>query len=161
MLIFVCAPCYRTSGMRRVVIVDGTRTPFVKAGTLYAELDVLDLAKVATTEALARCEVSPSDVDEVNYGNVSRPVVYHNLAREIVLALAMPPRIPAFTVGMACASACVAITNAVDHIAGGSAAWRGRSSDPRRTSRLREPAPARVVGGTELGQPHVLNNLGN
>ena len=107
--------------MRRVVIVGGTRTPFVKAGTLYAELDVLDLAKAATTEALARCEVSPSDVDEVIYGNVSRPVAYHNLAREIVLALAMPPRIPASTVGMACASACVAITNAADHIAVGSA----------------------------------------
>jgi len=107
--------------MRRVVIVGGTRTPFVRAGTLYAELDVLDLAKAATTEALARSEVAPGDVDEVIYGNVSRPVAYHNLAREIVLALAMPPRIPAFTVGMACASACVAITNAADHIAAGSA----------------------------------------
>lgn len=63
--------------MRRVVIVGGTCTPLVKAGTLYAELDVLDLAKGATTEALARREVSPRDVDEVIYGNVSRPVAYH------------------------------------------------------------------------------------
>ncbi len=107
--------------MRRAVIVGGSRTPFVKAGTAYAELDVLDLAKAATTEALARCEVSPRDVDEVVYGNVSRPVAYHNLAREIVLALSMPSRIPAFTVGMACASACVAITAAADHIAVGGA----------------------------------------
>ncbi len=107
--------------MRRAVIVGGSRTPFVKAGTAYAELDVLDLAKGATTEALARCEVSPRDVDEVVYGNVSRPVAYHNLAREIVLALSMPSRIPAFTVGMACASACVAITTAADHIAVGGA----------------------------------------
>ena len=107
--------------MRRAVIVGGARTPFVKAGTLYAELDVLDLAKAATTEALARCEVAPLDVDLVIYGNVSRPVAYHNLAREIVLALSMPPRIPAFTVGMACASACVAITTGADHIAGGNA----------------------------------------
>ncbi len=103
------------------MILGGSRTPFVRAGTAYAELDVLDLARAATVEALARCEVSAEDVDEVVYGNVSRPVSYHNLAREIVLALSLPARIPAFTVGMACASACVAITTAADHIAVGSA----------------------------------------
>ena len=107
--------------MPRAVILGGSRTPFVRAGTAYAELDVLDLARAATVEALARCEVAAEDVDEVIYGNVSRPVAYHNLAREIVLALSLPARIPAFTVGMACASACVAITNAADHVAVGSA----------------------------------------
>src|SRR2546428_3565416 len=107
--------------MARAVIVGGSRTPFVKAGTAFAQLDVLELATAATTEALAHAELSPEDVDEVVYGNVSRPVAYHNLAREIVLSLSLPARIPAFTVGMACASACVAITSAADHIAGGSA----------------------------------------
>src|SRR2546426_1019516 len=107
--------------MARAVIVGGSRTPFVKAGTAFAELDVLELATAATNEAIARSELSPDDVDEVVYGNVSRPVAYHNLAREIVLSLSLPARIPAFTVGMACASACVAITSAADHIAGGSA----------------------------------------
>jgi acetyl-CoA acyltransferase len=94
----------------------------VKAGTAFADLDVLDLARAATAEALARTEIDASEVDEVVFGNVARPVAYHNLAREVVLSLSMPPRIPAFTVGLACASACVAITSAVDHIAGGSAA---------------------------------------
>ncbi len=107
--------------MPRAVILGGSRTPFVRAGTAYAELDVLDLARAATVDALARCEVSAEDVDEVVYGNVSRPVSYHNLAREIVLALSLPARIPAFTVGMACASACVAITTAADHVAVGGA----------------------------------------
>src|SRR5213593_4538907 len=107
--------------MARAVIVGGSRTPFVKAGTAFAQLDVLELATAATTEALAHAELSPEDVDEVVYGNVSRPVAYHNLAREIVLSLSLPARIPAFTVGMACASACVAITSAADHIVGGGA----------------------------------------
>src|SRR5437867_12904576 len=107
--------------MARAVIVGGSRSPFVKAGTACAQLDVLELATAATTEALAHAELSPEDVDEVVYGNVSRPVAYHNLAREIVLSLSLPARIPAFTVGMACASACVAITSAADHIAGGNA----------------------------------------
>lgn len=108
--------------MRRAVLLGGARTPFVKAGTSFADLDVLDLARSATAEALAGTAVDPLSVDEIIYGNVTRPVAYHNLAREIVLALDMPPTIPAFTVGLACASACVAVTSAADHIGAGTAA---------------------------------------
>src|SRR5205085_7201610 len=109
------------SARPRVLILGGARTPFVRAGTEFADLDVLDLARAATSEALARTELDPGQVDEVISGNVARPVAYHNLAREVVLSLSMPTRIPAFTVGLACASACVAITSAADHIAGGNA----------------------------------------
>ena len=107
--------------MPRAAVLGGARTPFVRAGTAFADLDVLDLARAATAEALARSDVDPRAVDEVVFGNVARPVAYHNLAREVVLSLSMPARIPAFTVGMACASACVAITSAADHIAAGTA----------------------------------------
>jgi acetyl-CoA acyltransferase len=107
--------------MPRAAILGGARTPFVRAGTAFAELDVLDLARAATAEALARTEVDARDVDEVIFGNVARPVAYHNLAREVVLSLSMPAQIPAFTVGLACASACVAITSAADHIVTGNA----------------------------------------
>lgn len=107
--------------MQRAVILGGARTPFVKAGQAFAELDVLDLARAATGEALARTEIDPRHVSEVILGNVARPVAYHNLAREVVLSLSMPAEIPAYTVGLACASACVAITNAADHIATGNA----------------------------------------
>ena len=93
----------------------------MKAGTELAGLDVLELAKAATVEALARTEVALEDVGEVIWGNVTRPVAYHNLARELALALSLPPTAPAFTVGMACASACVAITTAADHVAAGTA----------------------------------------
>jgi acetyl-CoA acyltransferase len=103
------------------VIAGGFRTPFVRAGTDLADADVLALATAATVETLARTETSPSSIDEIVYGNVSRPVAYHNLAREIVLALDLPTSIYASSVGMACASACVAITDASDHIAVGTA----------------------------------------
>src|SRR5437016_10584037 len=109
------------SPMPRVLILGGARTPFVRAGTDLAELDVLDLARAATAEALARTEIDVGQVDEVIFGNVARPVAYHNLAREVVLSLSMPTHVPAFTVGLACASACVAITSAADHIATGNA----------------------------------------
>ena len=107
--------------MSRAVILGGARTPFVKAGTAFAELDVLDLARAAASEALARSEVDAHELDLVVFGNVARPVAYHNLAREVVLALSMPTHIPAFSVGLACASACVAITSAADQIATGNA----------------------------------------
>ena len=107
--------------MRRAVIAGGWRTPFVKAGTALADADVLELASAATAETLARTETPAGTVDEIVYGNVSRPVAYHNLAREIVLALDLPASIYASSVGMACASACVAITDAADHIAVGTA----------------------------------------
>ena len=109
------------TAMRRAVIAGGWRTPFVKAGTDLASADVLELATAATAETLARTETTASSVDEIIYGNVSRPVAYHNLAREIVLALDLPTSIYASSVGMACASACVAITDASDHIAVGTA----------------------------------------
>jgi len=107
--------------VQRAVIAGGYRTPFVRAGTALADADVLELATAATAETLARTETAPATVDEVVYGNVSRPVAYHNLAREVVLALDLPTSIYASSVGMACASACVAITTAADHIAVGSA----------------------------------------
>ena len=105
--------------MQRAVIAGGYRTPFVRAGTELADADVLELATVATAETLARTETKASTVDEIVYGNVSRPVAYHNIAREVVLALDLPTSIYASSVGMACASACVAITTAADRIAVG------------------------------------------
>ncbi len=106
----------RTTPARRTAVVDGYRTPFVKAGTSFAELDTLDLAAAVTRELLRRSEIDGSLIDELLYGNVSRPVKYHNLAREIVLATGMPKTIPAATVSLACASACQAITDAANLI---------------------------------------------
>lgn len=101
---------------KKTAIVEGRRTPFAKAGTAFADLDVFELGRVAAVEVLQRSEIDPAEVDHIIWGNVSRPVKYHNLAREIGLAAGTPPSVPAFTVGMACASACQAATNGIDLI---------------------------------------------
>lgn len=101
---------------RRAAIIAGVRTPFVRAGTSFAALDLLDLARAATVELLARTELDPRTIDHLIYGNVMRPVKYSNLARELVLAAGLPRSIPADTVSLACASACQAITNATNLI---------------------------------------------
>ncbi|HZU12396.1 MAG TPA: acetyl-CoA C-acyltransferase [Chloroflexota bacterium] len=104
-----------TAPTRRAAIIDGRRTPFLKAGTGLADLDVLALGTIAVREVLAHAEMDGQEVDEIVIGNVSRPVRYHNLAREIGLAT-LPRTVPAFTVGLACASACQAVTSAADSI---------------------------------------------
>src|SRR5947209_5845104 len=100
----------------RAAIIEGRRTPFVKAGTAFSDLDVFDLGLTAASEVIERSDLDPAEVEQVIFGNVSRPVKYHNLAREVSLAAGIPASIPAFTVGMACASACQAATSAVDLI---------------------------------------------
>jgi acetyl-CoA acyltransferase len=101
---------------REVAIVEGRRTPFTKAGTDLADLDVYDLGRTAVVEVLARSEIDPAAVDGIVFGNVMRPVQYHNLAREIALGSAIPRTAPAQTVSLACASACAAATSAIDAI---------------------------------------------
>src|SRR5258707_11287158 len=109
-------PRTKSALQRRAAIVAGLRKPFRKAGTDFAQLDVLELARAVTVELLQRSELAPSDVDHVIYGNVTRPVQYSNLARELVLATGLPKQTPADTVTLACASAGQAITAATNLI---------------------------------------------
>ncbi|HZS94096.1 MAG TPA: acetyl-CoA C-acyltransferase [Chloroflexota bacterium] len=100
----------------QAAIVEGRRTPFAKAGTALADLDVFDLGRTAAVEIVQRADLDPGEIDQIVFGNVTRPVKYHNLAREIGLSIGAPATIPAFTVSLACASACQAVTSAVDTI---------------------------------------------
>lgn len=51
--------------MERVAIIDGCRTPFVKAWTDFINLTSLDLAKIATSELINKTELDPESIDEV------------------------------------------------------------------------------------------------
>lgn len=101
---------------KRVAIVYGLRTPFVKSGTLFQNLSSLDLGKIATVELINRSEIDPKEIDEVVFGAVIPSVKTPNLARDIALNSGIPSSAPAYTVGTACASANRAITNAAESI---------------------------------------------
>ncbi|HUG54935.1 MAG TPA: acetyl-CoA C-acyltransferase, partial [Vicinamibacteria bacterium] len=105
----------------RVAVIAGCRTPFAKASTVYKDLSAVDLAKVAVRELLERAEVDPASVDTVVMGQVIPSVRAPNLAREVVLGTAMPPRVPAHTVNRACASANEAIAEVASAILRGHA----------------------------------------
>jgi acetyl-CoA acyltransferase len=60
-------------------------------------------------------------VDHVVYGTVVQSVQEPNIAREVTLGAGLPPRVPSFTVGRACASSNQAITSGAEQIALGMA----------------------------------------
>ncbi|MGE0492801.1 MAG: acetyl-CoA C-acyltransferase [Vulcanimicrobiota bacterium] len=109
----------KASTGERVVIVDGVRTPFVKAYTDFKDMTTVDLAKTATRELLERTELDPEEIDEVIMGCVLPSVHAPNLAREVVLALGLPARIGGFTLGRACASSAQAVITAAEGILAG------------------------------------------
>jgi acetyl-CoA acyltransferase len=106
---------------RRVAIIDGCRTPFLRSGTEFRDMTAIDLGTLAVRELINRAEMEASAVDEVVYGTVVHSVQAPNIAREVMLRSGMPPHIPAFTVSRACASSNQAITSAAEQIALGQA----------------------------------------
>jgi acetyl-CoA acyltransferase len=102
---------------RRVAIVAGCRTPFLKSNSEFRELTAIDLGTLAVRELVSRSELEGSDIDEVVYGTVVHSVQAPNIAREVMLRAGIPPQVPAFTVSRACASSNQAITSAAETIA--------------------------------------------
>jgi acetyl-CoA acyltransferase len=101
---------------RRVAIVDGCRTPFIKSGTVFKDFSSYDLGKIATVELLNRTELDPTEIDEVIFGTVIPTIKTSNIAREVSIDAGIPLRVPAFSVARACASANQAITSAAEAI---------------------------------------------
>lgn len=109
------------SGRRRVAIVRGLRTPFVKAGTVFAGLTALDLGRMVVQELVQRTELDPNEIDQVVFGQVIPGLTAPSIAREVVLAAGLPKKIDTFTVSRACATSIQAMTTAANAIAVGEA----------------------------------------
>jgi len=106
---------------RRVVLVDGVRTPFMRAGTAYLSQTSYDLARTVLRGLLERAGVAPESVGYVVMGTVIQNISTSNVARDAALAAGLPSSVPAHTVTMACISANQAITSALETIRAGKA----------------------------------------
>ena len=106
---------------RRVAIVAGLRTPFMKSGTNYRSLSTLDLGKAVVTELVQRNGLEGDHIDQIVYGAVVADVTAPNIAREIVLGTALPRSIDAFSVSRACATSTQAIVDGTKAILMGEA----------------------------------------
>src|SRR5215468_6578905 len=103
----------------RLVIVDGVRTPFCKAGTELAGCGADELGRIAVNALLSRTGLDPALVDEVIFGCVAQPVDAANVARVIALRAGIPESVPAVTVQRNCASGCEALTLAHEKLQAG------------------------------------------
>lgn len=103
----------------RLVIVDGVRTPFSRAGTDLGPLAADELGRIAVNALLTRTGLDPALIDEVIFGCVAQPADAVNIARVIALRAGIPKSVPAFTVSRNCASGCEAVTQAQEKISTG------------------------------------------
>ena len=106
---------------RDVVVVDGVRTPYAKAGTELKGVSAAELGRVVVTELLARTDFDPEGLDQVIFGNIAQPPDAVNVARVAALKAGVPDRVPAFTVNRLCGSGLQSIMDAYYRIAAGDA----------------------------------------
>ena len=85
--------------MADVFIVPGLRTPFVKAGTVFAKHTAIELS-VPVLKAMN----SRTAPDFVIWGQVIPDATVSNIARELIFEAKMSPNIPAFSTVMACST---------------------------------------------------------
>lgn len=107
--------------MKKVVVVDGTRTPFLKSGTEYMDLLSYQLGQYAISGLLKKTGINPKSVDRVIMGTVISNVKTSNVAREAALTAGIPYTTPCSTVTQACISANQAISSGVEQIMAGQA----------------------------------------
>lgn len=104
-------------GNRRVAIIGGLRTPFVKANTVFNDLTALDLGRIVVQELVQRYDLDPEQIDELVFGQVVPSLTASSIARELVLLTGLPRRIETHTVMRACATSIQATVDVARSIA--------------------------------------------
>ena len=106
---------------REVVVVDGLRTPYARAGTLLKDVPAQELGRIVIGELLARTGFDPAGLDQVILGNIAEPPDAVNVSRVAALRAGVPARVPAYTVNRLCGSGLESIVDAAYRIAAGDA----------------------------------------
>ena len=107
--------------MKKVVIIDGCRTPFLRSGTDYMDLMSYQLGGFAIKGLLNKTGIDPAQVNTVIMGNVISNIKTPNVAREAALMAGVPNTTPCRTVSQACISANRAIADGCLEIMAGHA----------------------------------------
>jgi len=102
-----------------VYLVDGSRTPFIKARAKPGPFKHADLGIYAARSLLLRMPFAATEFDEVIFGATMPGPDEANIARVVALRLGCGDRVPAYTVQRNCASGMQALDNAAMSIACG------------------------------------------
>lgn len=99
----------------RVAIVAGSRTPFVRAGSVFKKHTALNLAIHSVLSLLDKTEIKKEDIEELVYGIVVTDPRIPHLAREVVLS-SMSSKLQALTITNNCITGLSAIRCIYDSI---------------------------------------------
>ena len=100
-----------------VVIVAGARTPMSRYTGAFSDVSAIDLAVVASREAIRRTGANPEEFDHAVFGNVmqtSADALYG--ARHVALKAGLKTETPAVTVNRLCGSGIEAIAQAAQRL---------------------------------------------
>jgi len=106
---------------RPVYVVDGSRTPFLKARGVPGPFTASDLAFLAARSLLVRQPFAPTDFDEVILGCIMPGPDEANIGRVVALRLGCGHCVPAWTVQRNCGSGMQAIASGAEAVAAGRA----------------------------------------
>lgn len=104
---------------RDVYIIDGSRTPFLKARGMPGAFSSSDLAVATTKPLLERQNFAAEQFDEVITGAAMPSADEANISRVIALRLGTGKKVPAWTVMRNCASGMQALDSAATNISYG------------------------------------------
>ncbi len=105
--------------MKKVYVIDGARTPFLKAKGKPGPFSGGDLAVGCGRPLLARQRFAPTDFDEVIVGAAMPSADEANIGRVVALRLGCGDKVPAWTVMRNCASGMQALDSACMNILAG------------------------------------------
>ena len=108
-----------SDSLRKVVIVGGSRIPFCRSNTVYADSSNLDMLSAALNGVVERYGLQGEKLDEVMAGAVITHSKDFNLAREAVLSSKLSPLTPGITMQQACGTSLQAALNLAGKIATG------------------------------------------
>lgn len=104
------------ASMQPIYVVDGARTPFLKAQKGPGPFAASDLATQAGRALLLRQPFAPADLDEVILGCAAPSPDETNIGRMVALRLGCGKKVPGWTVMRNCASGMQAIDSAIANI---------------------------------------------
>ncbi|HMV52363.1 MAG TPA: acetyl-CoA C-acetyltransferase [Rhodocyclaceae bacterium] len=104
---------------KTIFVVDGARTPFLKARNAPGPFSASDLAVAAGRALLARQRFAPGDLDEVILGCAAPSPDETNIGRVVSLRMNCGQKVPGWTVMRNCASGMQAIDSAIMNIQSG------------------------------------------
>jgi len=102
-----------------IYVIDGARSPFLKAKNRPGVFSAGDLATQAGRILLARQKFAPTDLDEVILGCAAPSVDEVNIGRVVALRIGCGEKVPGWTVMRNCASGMQSIDSGINNILAG------------------------------------------